>query len=166
LEEGHFITVRAEGLTLNYNRELYWSEEQFNAGYKQYSADKAGHLGGFADHFAEGLFEYGLHATGYRIAFILKYELASDQITYSTLIQAKVHDAISVGDDYYYAEFEWLLEPLGLNLYDLKQITDRTLVLMEGAKLIDHIPTMITLELPSPIIGHCYYHVWYKRYEI
>ena len=60
-----------------------------------------------------------------------------------------------------YFRTEWLLMPIlpkGIDLYNFKYLTDKTLV-YEGE--VNHTPIKITFKF-SKLIGHCHYHIWYK----
>jgi len=148
------------GSFLWYNQELYWDEEQFNEEYEKYSTDKAGYLKNFVESLSEGWSSHRVEATDWTISFRSKYELATDVATYSALIRCRVSGSGAVSEGAHPTFiFNWLLEPMGFDLYALEYTPDRTALVWEGE--LGHIPTTITLRFPWPI-GHCHYHIWYR----
>ena len=43
-QKRRIITVKGEGLFLDYSEQIYWSEEQFNQEYEKYSANKVNQI--------------------------------------------------------------------------------------------------------------------------
>lgn len=153
------ITVKAEEGALNYSEALYWTEEQFDQEYKEFSVNKANYLGNFQSRFtADHIAPYSLKATGWAVSFISEYELKTNKVRQFSLYQCKVQGAWSGS----WFRFEWLLRPIfggAPDLYGFKYTPDKTGLVYKGE--VDHVPTTITLIFPKPI-SHCHYHVWYR----
>jgi hypothetical protein len=155
------ITMRGEGLVLNYSEEIYWSEEQFSQEYKKYSEDKTEYLETFAENFSAHFLKSGLKATNWSISFQSRYKLGTAETTYSALVQCQIDRAATGTPESPYYRTEWLLMPIlgrGIDLYNFKYLTDKILV-YEGE--VNRTPTKITLKFSKPV-SHCHYHIWYK----
>jgi len=155
------ITARGEGIILNYSEEIYWSEEQFNQEYKNYSKNKEKYLENFIESFSNMFLKRGLKATDWRISFESRYSLKTKKTTYLTLVQCIIDGAASGTAESPYFRTEWLLMPIlprGIDLYNFKYLTDKVLV-YEGE--VNHTPIKITFKFSKPI-SHCHYHIWYK----
>lgn len=142
------IKVEAEGIVLHYQNESFWGEDQFS----EILEHKAEFDSSLIKQFREGLSRYGLRATCYEIWF--------DESRRSTLLTCDVHGAVSKRGDRHTAEFEWLLQPLELNLYDFKESYKELFC----ETTVDGTPITITLGFPATI-DHCYYHVWWETKE-
>ena len=155
------ITVRGEGLILNYSEEVYWGEEQFNQEYEKYSENKAKYLKDFIENFSHMFLESGLKANDWSISFKSQYSLKTKETTYSVLVQCKIDGAGSGTRESPYFRTEWLLMPIlggEIDLYKFKYLTNKMLA-YEGE--VNHIPIKITFEFSKPI-SHCHYHIWYR----
>ncbi len=140
-----FIDVKAEGMILHYQNTSFWDEERFSEILNGYGVQfKRGAI----ERFNESLLKYGLYATG--------CEIKLDRPERSTLLKCDVCDAVSKSGNRYTAEFEWLLQPFELNLFDFNE-SDRELLCVT---VLDSTATTFTLRFPASI-GHCYYHVWW-----
>jgi len=150
-----------ENLTFNYAEELYWDKEQFNQQYKIYSKDKTKYLKDFVKNFSIKFLKSNLKATDWSVSFKSQYEMKTDKLTYSTLIQCRINGAATGRAQNPYFRTEWLLIPIlgnRVDLYGFKYITDK--VLAYRGK-VNHIPITIVIRSPKPI-SHCHYHIWYK----
>ena len=155
------ITLRGEELILNYSKEIYWSEKQFNQEYKNYSENKGKYLENFIENFSNMYLEPGLKANDWSISFESQYSLETEETTYLTFIRCKINGAATGTPKSPYFRTEWLLIPIlgrGVDLYNFNYLTDKILV-YEGE--IDHAPIKIAFEFSKPI-GHCHYHIWYR----
>ncbi|MCK4618182.1 hypothetical protein KAT45_04675 [Candidatus Aerophobetes bacterium] len=155
------ITATGEGIIFNYSEEIYWSEEQFNQEYKNYSENKEKYLVNFIESFSDMFLEAGLKANDWRVSFESRYSLKTKKTTYLTLVQCIIDGAASGTAESPYFRTEWLLMPIlprGIDLYNFKYLTDKILV-YEGE--VNHTPIKITFKFSKPI-SHCHYHIWYK----
>lgn len=168
-QERQIITVEVEELILNYSEELFWTKEQFDQEYREFLADKAGYLGDIEEDLLRQWSEYGIETTDWSVSFITEYE-ETGKAAYSTLVRCEVHNAISKSGDSYYARFEWLLRPLGLDFIDdgFEESTDG--LSWEGT--INGLPTTIIVKLPPRDSvyeawhhpnGHCHAHAWWAE---
>lgn len=140
-----FIDVKAEGMILHYQNKSFWDEERFSEIMKGYGVQFKRDA---VERFNESMLRYGLHATG--------CEIELDRPERFTLLKCDVCDAVSKGGNRYTAEFEWLLQPFELNLFDFNE-SDKELLCVT---VLDSTATTFTLKFPASI-GHCYYHVWW-----
>jgi len=155
------ITATGEGIILNYSEEIYWSEEQFNQEYKNYSKNKEKYLVNFIESFSDMFLEAGLKTNDWRVSFESRYSLKTKKTTYLTLVQCIIDGAASGTAESPYFRTEWLLMPIlprGIDLYNFKYLTDKTLVYEDK---VNHTPIKITFKFSKPI-SHCHYHIWYK----
>lgn len=173
LKEGRSITVtvRAEGLTLNYSRELYWNEGRFDQEYEEFSQDKARYLTGSAEGLLQDWSQYGIGVTDWAISFRVEYE-ETGKSSYSSLLRCEIHDAISKSGNRYSARFGWLLRPLGLDFIDDNFEETKDGLSWEGE--INSVPTSIMVKLPPRDTiyeawgqpnGHCHAHAWWIEIE-
>ena len=155
------ITIRGEGLILNYSEEIYWNEKQFNQEYEKYSKNKAKYLKDFVENFSSMFLESSLKANGWSVSFESRYSLKTKETTYLTFVQCKINGAGRGTVESPYFRTEWLLKPLlgrGIDLYNFEYLTDKILI-YEGK--VNNIPIKITFEFSKPI-SHCHYHIWPK----
>ena len=155
------ITATGKGLILNYSEEIYWSEEQFNQKYEKYSENKEKYLENFIESFSNMFLKRGLKATDWRVSFESRYSLKTKETTYLTLVQCIIDGAASGTAESPYFRTEWLLMPIlpkGIDLYNFKYLTDKTLVYEDT---VNRTPIEITFKFSKPI-SHCHYHIWYK----
>lgn len=155
------ITLRGEGVIFNYSEQIYWSEEQFNQEYEKYSENKEKYLENFIESFSNMYLEPGLTANDWSVSFESQYSLKTKRTTYLTSVKCKIDGAASGTAESPYFRTEWLLMPIlpkGIDLYNFKYLTDKTLVYEDK---VNHTPIKITFKFSKPI-SHCHYHIWYK----
>lgn len=155
------ITIKEEGLILNYSEQIYWSEGQFNQEYEKYSKNKAKYLKDLVENFSNMFLESNLKANNWSVSFESRYSLKTKEAIYLTFLECKIDGANSGTAENFYFRTEWLLIPLlenEIDLYNFKKIADKMLV-YEGR--VNRIPIKITFEFSKPI-SHCHYHIWPK----
>ena len=141
------IEVEADELTCHYLCQSFWAEEAFSA----HLANQAQFKADFKQNFEQGLAQWDVSASEYNFPF--------DSATRSTAARCDIHDATSLRDGgEYYAQFEWLLRPLGLDFIDDNFQESETGLSWQGS--INGIPISITLSFPASI-GHCHAHAWW-----
>lgn len=148
-EEGEIqriVEVKAEGLTLRYQRQSFWVEAKFS----EMSENKAGFRADFKGVFELRLAQHGVSASGYSFSF--------DSATQSILVQCNIYDATSLSGSEYCTRFEWLEFPSGFDLLNFDKVSEDTL---NGQCELDGISATFTLVFPNPIIRNCHYHVWW-----
>jgi len=139
------IEVEADGLTCHYLCQSFWAEEAFSA----HLANQAQFKADFKQNFEQGLAQWDVSASEYNFSF--------DSATRSTAARCDIHDATSLrAGGEYYAQFEWLLRPLGLDFIDDNFQESETGLSWQGS--INGIPTTVTVKLPT--INHCVYKAW------
>lgn len=141
---GRNVEVEAEGLILHYRDESFWNED----GFSRILQGQAGFKFSEVRQFIEHLSEYRLSATGYEIEF--------NESRRSTVLTCDIHGAISKSGERYTAEFEWLLEGLGFDLYAFEQTEEE----LSCEEEVNGVPTTFSLGFPAAI-NHCHYHVWW-----
>jgi len=155
------ITATGEGIILNYNEEIYWSEEQFDQEYEKYSENKAKYLENFVENFSNTFLKSNLKADGWSVSFESRYSLKDKKTVYLTSIQCKIDGAATGTAKSPYFRTEWLLIPIlgrGVDLLSFNYLTDKIIV-YKGE--INHTPIKITFKFSKPV-SHCHYHIWYK----
>jgi len=161
-EEGEIrrvIEVKADGLILHYLRQSFWGKKEFSS----YLANQTQFEFDFKESFEQELSQSRASASDYSFSF--------DSATRSTVIRCDIHDAISLrAGGKYYAQFEWLLKPLGLDFINDEFEESANGLSWQG--LVKGVPTTVTVELPTindsvykawdHPIGHCHAHVWWS----
>lgn len=154
-EHARNITVKADDLVFHYQKESFWNEDQFSKIIKDKDKFKRDQIERFDECMTKGIY-----VTSYKVEF--------DESRRSTTLRCDVHKAISKSGDRYTAEFEWLLDPLGLDFIDDNFIESKKGLSWEG--YINGILTDIMVELPHQdvvykawqhLIGHCHKHAWW-----
>lgn len=142
------IEVEADGLTCHYLRQSFWTEEEFSA----HLANQAQFKADSKQDFEQREVKYNVSASDYSFSF--------DTATQSTIARCDIHDATSLrAGSEYYAQFEWLLKPLGLDFIDDNFKESERGLSWESS--IQGIPISITLSFPASI-DHCHAHVWWS----
>jgi hypothetical protein len=152
------IEVEVDELTCHYLCQSFWAEEAFSA----HLANQAQFKADFKQNFEQGLAQWDVSASEYNFSF--------DSATRSTAVRCDIHDATSLrAGGEYYAQFEWLLRPLGLDFIDDNFTESERGLSWEGS--INDIPTTVTVKLPTidnivyeaweHPIGHCHAHAWW-----
>lgn len=162
---GQTITVVGvedpDGSFLLYRQQLSWDAQSYAVEYAKFSRDPEGYLNGFIQALMKEWSKHEAEVSNWQISFITGYDLVGNRITYSTMVQCQVRGdkiILSWGGEHPTFAFEWLLMPLGFDLYAFKYAADSTLR-WEGE--LDSTPTTIILNFPWPV-SHCHYHVWHK----
>ena len=160
-QKRRIITVKGEGLFLDYSEQIYWSEEQFNQEYEKYSANKVKYTKDFIKRFSDVFLKDSLKADMWSISFESQYTIKINKSVCFTLIHCRIIGAAtgSVKNPYY--RTEWLLVPIlgnRIDLYSFRYLTDK-IIIYEGKA--NRIPIKIIFKFPRPI-DHCHYHIWYK----
>ena len=151
------VEVEADGLTFHYLRQSFWAEEEFSA----HLANQAKFETDFKEDFEQGLAQRNVSTSDYSFSF--------DSATRSTIALCDISNAIALsGEGEYYARFEWLLSPLGLDFIDDNFQESEKGLSWQGS--IKDIPTTVTVKLPTidnivykawkHPIGHCHAHAW------
>ena len=142
------INVEADGLILHYSYHSFWGEAKFS----EYLANQTEFKTNFKEDFEQELAQSGASASDYSFSF--------DSVTQSTIVRCDIQNAISLrSEGRYYARFEWLLNPLGLDFIDNNFEKSRTELSWEG--YVNNMSVSITLRFPKPI-NHCHAHVWWS----
>jgi hypothetical protein len=151
------IKVEAEGVVLHYQEERFWSDDQF----LKILQNKDEFKSNLTEQFNESLSTYGKHMYNVNVEF--------NETKKSTILKCDVHDAASKSGKDYYATFEWLLEPLGLDFIDSHFKESKNGLSWEGA--VHDIPTTVLAQLPPRDSiyeawhhpnGHCHAHAWWS----
>jgi len=145
-ETKQVIEVEAEGLTLHYLRQSFWTEEEFSA----HLANQAQFKADFKEHFEGRLAKERVSASDYSFSF--------DSATKSTVIRCDIHDAVSRTGNRYTARFEWLELHTGFDLLNFDKISKDTL---KAETEINGTAITLTLLFPAPT-GNCHWHVWWS----
>lgn len=152
------IKVEAEGVILHYREEFFGSDAQFS----EILQNRNEFESNLTEQFNESLSTYGKHIDNVNVEF--------NETKKSTILKCDVHDAVSKSGNDYYATFEWLLEPLGLDFIDSGFEESKNGLSWEGA--VNDIPTTISIQLPPRDSvyaawhhpnGHCHAHAWWSE---
>ena len=139
-EPKQIIEIKAAGQILNYQCQVFWSEEK----YSEILADKAGFKSKEIDSLQKNLQRYNKYIVNPNVEF--------DEARKSTILMCDVKGATYDTDSY---DFHWLLGDLPFDLYQFEQ-SEKELY-YEGE--VNSVPTTIRLVFPYAI-AHCHEHVW------
>jgi len=157
-ETQRIIEVKTDGLTCHYLCQSFWTEDEFSA----HLANQAEFETNFKNDFEQREVKYNISVSDYQFSF--------DSATHSTIVRCNIHNAISLrAGNKYYAQFEWLLNPLGLDLIDNDFKESERGLSWEGST--NGVPTTVNVKLPTidnsvykaweHPIGHCHAHAWW-----
>ena len=151
------IQTEVNGTTVYYREEVYWSKDCFLRIIK----NKDEFISNFTKGFISRVTPYGMK--------VLNLNVALNEEDSSTILTCEVYNSVSKNGNKYYATFEWLIRPLGLDFID-NHFTESIGGLSWKGK-INGIPTEITCKFPytglpynawAQPTGHCHAHVWRK----
>ena len=142
------ITIEADGLIIHYQKQSFWNKREFSKIQENKVTFKINQI----KQFTQSLNTYSRTAKAYNL------EIEINESRKSTVLKCDIHDVISKTRNNYRAQFEWLLEPLGLDFIDDNFVKSETELSWSG--LISGVPTDITLKFPASI-EHCHAHVWW-----
>ena len=148
------ITVRVVKSNLFYTERTTFDREGFDREKNSYLKDRGSYRLMVMDRFKKRyLKESPLRAGGW------KDVMFSDKERTLT-IQCTVRGAVTRTMGENVADFGWLLEPYSMDLFCFKKTSPRQL---SACKKVNNTLNAFVLRFPSSIVGHCYYHVWYKQ---
>lgn len=154
------IEVEVDELTCHYRHQTFWAEDAFST----HLADQAQFKTDFQQDFEQGLAQSDVSVSA------SDYSFSFDSATRSIIALCDINNAISLrAGGEYYAQFEWLLKPLGLDFIDDNFTESERGLSWEGS--INDIPATVTVKLPTidnivykaweHPIGHCHAHAWW-----
>lgn len=139
-EAKQIIEIKAVDQILNYQCQVFWSEEK----YSELLADKVGFKSKEIDSLQKSLERHNKHIVNPNVEF--------DEARKSTILMCDVKGATYNTNSY---DFHWLLGDLPFDLYQFKQ-SEKELY-YEGE--VNGVPTTIRLVF-AYTIDHCHEHVW------
>jgi hypothetical protein len=151
------IRTNVEGTTVHYLRESFWSDSDFAA----IVENKDEFTSCVADRFVSTVSGYGKEVTNPHLTLYSERK--------SSIFSCKVTGAISKTESRYYATFEWLIRPLGVDFIDDNFTETEQGLFWEGN--IDGTPTVIEASFPhtgstyeawNHPTGHCHAHAWWE----
>jgi hypothetical protein len=159
LEES--ILVKVEKTIVHYQKESFWSKDDFSKILKKREEIELGQIKRFKD----DLFKFG-EGEEYATCFDVKFNKATN----STVLRCDVLGAVSKSENSYRATFMWLLRPLKLDFIDSDFSESKDELFWGG--LIDDVSTTVKVVLPLKDSvyaawhhpnGHCHAHVWWTE---
>ncbi|MEA1993464.1 MAG: hypothetical protein U9N35_03595 [Euryarchaeota archaeon] len=136
-----FIEIKAEGEILHYQRESFWSNEEFSELLEvkeEFEAEKI-------NSFKKTLEIYNRSAVNPKIDF--------NKSKKSTTLFCDIEDAKEGS----WFDFDWFLRPYGLDFLDSNFERKEKELYRKGE--IDGVETVISIKFPYPI-SNCHEHVW------
>jgi hypothetical protein len=156
-ETKNVIQTNVQDTTVHYIRESFWSDTHFAA----IVENKAEFTSRLVDEFINTVSGYG--------EAVVNVEVTFDSEREATTLNCEVTGAISKTGNRYYATFEWLIRPLGLDFIDDDFGETEEGLFWEGD--INGIATVLEARFPytgsaykawSHPTGHCHAHVWWE----
>jgi hypothetical protein len=156
-EMKNVIQTDVQDTTVHYLRESFWSDNDFAAIVEN------------KDEFTSCLIEEFTNIVSSYRKEAVNPEVTLNSQRKSVVLNCRVTGAISKTGNRYYATFEWLIRPLGLDFIDNNFIETEEGLFWEGD--IDGTPTVIEARFPytgssyeawSHPTGHCHAHVWWE----
>ena len=152
--ERRMITARVVGLRVIFEERDYW---------KYYVAigDREAFSEALVSNFTATFSDFGVR--------VQEPEVIFDDVNGTTTFRCVIEGAVTKVGDKYYARFEWLLRPLGLDFIDDHFEESEIGLSWEG--YAKGVWTEITCEFPytgmvyeawGQPVGHCHAHVWWK----
>ena len=135
------IEIKAEGEVLHYQRESFWSNEEFCKLLKSKENFKLKEI----DSFKETLERYNRDLVNPKVEF--------DESKNSTTLICDIEDAKEGS----WFDFDWLLRPYGLDFLDSNFERKEKELYWKGE--IDGVETVISIKFPY-LISNCHEHVW------
>lgn len=135
------IEIKAEGEVLHYQREAFWSNEEFCELLKSKENFKLKEI----DSFKEILERYNRDLVNPKVEF--------DESKNSTTLICDIEDAKEGS----WFDFDWLLRLYGLDFLDSNFERKEKELYWKGE--IDGVETVISIKFPYPI-SNCHEHVW------
>ncbi|MEA1995338.1 MAG: hypothetical protein U9N18_04190 [Campylobacterota bacterium] len=155
------ISVRAEGTVLRYQKESFWSKDEFSKILDKKREFESNHIKNFKD----DLFKYGE-----RGEYVAGIDVEFNKVANSIILRCDVLGAVSKTGNNYQTTFMWLLRSLGLDFINNKFSESKNGLFWKGQ--IGGIPTTVKVELPPQNSayaawhhpnGHCHAHVWWTE---
>ena len=154
LLEKRVIRTRVVDMNVAFEERDYWTD---------YGAigDREAFSEALVSNFTATFSDYGLQ--------VLEPEVTFDDLNGTTTFRCVIKGAVTKVGDKYYARFEWLLRPLGLDFIDDHFEESEYGLSWEG--YAKGVWTEITCEFPytgmvyeawGEPVGHCHAHVWWK----
>jgi len=142
------IETEAQGVTVYYQQESFYSDDDFLAILKEEDEFNSYLI----EKFSSTVSSYGKEVNNARV------ELDSEKQSASLI--CNVNEVISKTGNRYYSTFEWLIRPLGLDFLDDHFKRSGNQLSWEGPA--NGIPTTILLTFPGSI-DNCHAHVWWEE---
>ncbi len=153
----NIIKTEVEGVIVGYQEESFWTEDSF----LKILESKDEFSSNLVNKFCSTVLDYGKEAFNPRVELNPRKN--------STILTSEVHGAISRTENRYYATFEWLLRPMGLDFID--DSFKETIQGLSWEGWIDGVSTEIICKFPytgslyqawTHPTGHCHAHVWWE----
>ncbi|OYT42329.1 MAG: hypothetical protein B6U78_01415 [Candidatus Aenigmarchaeota archaeon ex4484_224] len=151
------IKTEVKGLVVYYRRETVWNKDSFLRILK----NKDEFSSNLTNEFISIVSNYGVEVVNPTIVFSISNS--------STVFTCEIHGSVSKSGDQYYATFEWLIKPLGLDFID--NHFNESVYGLSWKGVINGVPTEIICRFPYTGLpysawgqptGHCHAHVWWK----
>jgi hypothetical protein len=155
------VKVEAEGVTLHYQAESRWSEDEFSNILQNSDGFRSDLIGKFTDDVSKH---------GERGEYVANAYVEFNEERKSTVLRCDIESAVRKSEMKYSATFFWLLRPLGLDFINSDFEESEKGLFWEG--LVNGIPTSVSVDLPAidssvyeawqHPVGHCHAHVWWE----
>lgn len=151
------IRTRVEGLLVRYRESMTFPSKDFQAIMENQEEFKSIIM----SRFRARISAYGVKATNTSVAFIPEND--------SVVLTCMISGSITKTGNKYYATFEWLIRPLGLDFID--DHFKETVKGLSWEGYVEGVSTIIDAEFPytgqaykawGEPTGHCHAHVWWE----
>ena len=155
------ISVRVEGTIVHYQKESFWSKDEFSKILDKKREFESNQIKNFKD----DLFKYGEGRE-----YVADLDVEFNKVANSIILRCDVLGAVSKTGNSYQATFMWLLRSLGLDFINNKFSESKNGLFWKGR--IGGMPTTVRVELPPQNSayaawhhpnGHCHAHVWWTE---